>query len=176
MMLESTSQFWAVRDAWSAAVQARQAAKPGRGGGKFRRPTLTEQRARWDANASKYLANRQGVLAQSQGVAITAPDVAAPVLALLEGLPTKLLAEMDTRLSAVMFRAFDDWPVSSGFSKASLSLSFTPKGTTFEAVLADTAPYSLLIRGGPTRKLIGVPGKAAAIEATEAALKEVSVG
>lgn len=175
-MLESTSKFWAVRDAWSAAVQAKQAAKPSGGSTRRRRPTLNEQRARWDANASKYLANRQGILAQSQGVTITAPDVAAPILALLEGLPAKLLSEMDARLAAVMFRAFNDWPVSSGFSKASLSLSFTPKGTTFEAVLANTAPYSLLIKGGPSRKLIGTPGRVAAIDATEAALREVSGG
>jgi len=174
-MLEATSKFWAVRDAWAAATQARQAATK-RGATRFRRPTLNEQSSRWELNASKYLANRQGVLAASQGVTVTAPDVAAPILALLNALPAKLLAEMDARLAAVMFRAFDDWPVSSGYSKASLSLSFNPKGTTFEAVLADLAPYAPLIKGSPTRKLLGGPGKAAAIEATEAALREVPGG
>jgi len=174
-MLGETVKFWAVRDAWSAGTQARQANAP-RSRGRTRRPTLAEQGRKWNINASKYLANRASVLAVSQGIGIKAPNLSAPALALLDALPAALLSEMDARLAIVMFRAFSDWPVSSGFSKSVLFLSFLPEGTTFEAATGDAAPYALLIKGGPARKLIGTPSRAAAAEAIQAALQAVSRG
>lgn len=171
-MLDGASKFWAVRNAWSAAVQARQAAAP-QSKGRFRRPTMNEQGRKWTINAGKYLANRPSILAHSRGISVQAPDVHAPTLALLDALPAKLLEEMDSRLSLVMFDAFNDWPVSSGYSKGALSLSFIPEGTSFVAVLGNAAPYSLLIKGGPGRKLIGTPGKSAAVAAVMAALQGV---
>jgi hypothetical protein len=84
--------------------------------------------------------------------------------------------EMDNRLGSVAFNAFREWPVSSGFSKSALFLSFLPEGTTFEAAIGDAAPYALLIKGGPARKLIGTPSRAAAAEAIQAALQVVSRG
>lgn len=175
-MLEETAKFWAVRNAWSAATQARQAATSSKSKGRFRHPTLNEQAMKWDTNASKYLSNRKSVLAYSQGVTIQAPDLSAPALALLDALPAALLQQMDARLSSTMFSAFNRWPVSSGYSKSALSLSFTPSGTTFEASLGDAAPYALLIKGGPARRLIGTPAQTAAVEAIQAALQAVSNG
>jgi len=172
-MLAETAKFWAVRDAWTAALQAKQTTTP-RSKGRFRRPTLAEQERKWNLNASRYLANRPKVLAQSQGIKIAAPDLTAPSLALLETLPAALLMEMDNRIGSVAFNAFREWPVSSGFSKSALFLSFLPEGTTFEAAIGDAAPYSLLIKGGPARKLIGIPSRAAAVEAIQAALQAVS--
>lgn len=176
-MLEGTAKFWTVRNAWTTSVQARQAAAPKvKSKGIFRKLTLNEQSYKWDMNASKYLASRTTILAYSQGVKIQAPDLHQPALALLEAVPARLMEEMDRRLSSTMFRAFDDWPVSSGFSKSTLSLSFVPEGTTFEAQVGVAAPYALLIKGGPVRKYITIPAKAAAQAAIEATLQAVSNG
>jgi hypothetical protein len=174
-MLGETAKFWAVRNAWASAVQASQATST-RSKGRFRRLTLAEQERKWNLNASKYLANRPSVLAYSQGVKVQAPNLTTPALALLDALPAALMMEMDQRLGSVAFNAFREWPVSSGFSKSALFLSFLPEGTTFEAAIGDVAPYSLLIKGGPTRKLIGTPARVAAEEAIQAALQAVSNG
>ena len=165
------SKFWAARDAWTAATQARQATSP-RSKGRFRRPTLDEQSRKWSINASRYLANRPKVLAAT----VAPPDMAPPVLELLEALPAALYRELDSRLTSVMLNAFREWPVSSGFSKSALFLSFLPKDATFEAAAGDAAPYSPLIKGNPARKLIGAPARVASEEAIQAAMREVSIG
>ena len=165
------SKFWAVRDAWTAAVVARQASQA-RGKGRFRRPTLQEQQRKWTLNGSKYLANRPSVLAAT----VAPPDLRPATLALLDALPRALAEGLDARLTSVMLNAFREWPVSSGFSKSALFLSFLPKDATFEAAAGDAAPYSLLIKGGPARKLIGVPARSAAEAAIQEALKAVSNG
>jgi hypothetical protein len=169
------SKFWRARDVWTEAIMAKQVTAA-RSKGRFRRPTLNEQARKWSLNASKYLANRPSVLAYSQGVSVQPPDTTAKTLALLEALPLRLFQNLDARLSEVAFNAFREWPVSSGFSKSALFLSFLPEGTTFEAAIGDAAPYSLLIKGGPTRKLIGTPAKSAAEVAIQAALQAVSDG
>jgi hypothetical protein len=176
-MLEGTAKFWAVRNAWAVATEARQAASPkSKGKGRFRKLTLAEQGRKWNANASRYLANRPSVLAASKGVKIQAPDMHRATLALLDALPAQLMEQMDSRLSATMFGAFNAWPVSSGYSKSALFLSFSPQGATFEASLGDAAPYALLIKGGPARRLIGAPAQTAAAEAIAAALQAVAHG
>jgi len=161
-MWEKTAEFWVVRDAWEAAVVVAQKNRV-----KTRKmpPTLEGQRRKCPK-----------ILAQTQGISIQAPDVSGAAFRLIEDLPAKLADQMDEKLSAVVFKAFREWPVSSGFSKASLFLDFQPAGSSFTARIGDSAPYSPLIRGNPTRKLLGSPARAAASEAIQAALEGVSHG
>lgn len=172
-MWEKTAEFWVVRDAWEAAVVVAQKNRV-----KTRKmpPTLDGQRRKWTLGASKYLGSRPKILAQTQGISIQAPDVSGAAFRLIEDLPAKLADQMDEKLSAVVFKAFREWPVSSGFSKASLFLDFQPAGSSFTARIGDSAPYSPLIRGNPTRKLLGSPARAAASEAIQAALEGVGHG
>lgn len=67
----NAAEFWAARDAWTAATIARQAAAPKT---KRRRPLLLEQQRKWTINASKYLASRPKILAAS----VAPPDLRSP--------------------------------------------------------------------------------------------------
>ena len=93
---------------------------------------------------------------------------------LLSALPAALAEELDARMASVAFAAFREWPVDSGFSKASLFVSVEPQGETFALRIGDSAPYVNLIRGAPARKLIGTPARAAAAEAIQAALRRTN--
>lgn len=165
----NAAEFWAARDAWTAATIARQAAAPKT---KRRRPLLLEQQRKWTINASKYLASRPKILAAS----VAPPDLRSPVLALLDAVPRALAERLDDGLTRVAFAAFRDWPVASGYSKSAIFLTFLPEGSTFEAAIGNAAPYSPLIKGNVARDLLGKPAKAAAQTAIVEALASVKNG
>ena len=170
-MWEQVANFWSVRDAWAAAVEQRQAqAAPAL---KRRRPTLDGQRRKWTLNADKYLANVKKS-SRNPNAAVVAPDTSPEVARLLSALPAALAEELDSRMSSVAFAAFREWPVDSGFSKASLFVSVEPQGETFSLRIGDSAPYVNFIRGAPARKLIGTPARAAAAEGIVAALRRTN--
>ena len=169
-MWERTADFWRVRDAWEAATIANQKA---RGYVKRGPPTLDGQRRKWTINAATYLKSRPKILAQSQGLTVQPPDTSGEAFRLIEALPAALAEQFDQELSAVAFSAFREWPVSSGFSKASLFLTFEPAGSSFIARIGDSAPYAPLIKNRPGPRLIGSPSRAAASTAIARALEVV---
>lgn len=168
-MWEKLAGFWTARDAWSAAVRQKQAEAPA---SKRRRPTLDGQRRKWTINADKYLAK----VKPSQRVStvdVVAPDTSPEVSRLLAALPAALAEEFDDRFSVVLFDAFREWPVDSGFSKSSIFGSVEPQGESFTLKVGDSAPYANFIQGSPARKLIGTPARAAATDGIEAALRRL---
>lgn len=170
-MWEQSAGFWRARDAWAAEVQARQSASVST---KRRPPTLDGQRRKWALKAGQYLGGkRAGLLKAIQGVTIQAPDMWPEAAALIEAMPAALARELDERLSSVAFRAFREWPVSSGYSKASIFLSYEPAGASFIGKIGDSAPYTTFIRGNVARKLLGTPSRLAVAEAIQAALEAV---
>ena len=168
-MWEKIAGFWTARDAWSAAVRQKQAEAPA---SKRRRPTLDGQRRKWTINAEKYLRTRPSV-AKYASVNVAAPDTTTKAMELIEGLPRFLAEEYDDRYTSLLFNAFREWPVDSGFSKASLYGFVQPEGESFFLKVGDSAPYSLFIQGSPARKLIGTPARAAATDGIEAALRRL---
>lgn len=170
-MWEQSAGFWRVRDAWAAGVQAKQSASVAT---KRRRPTLDGQRRKWALKAEQYLGGKHGGLLKTiQGTTVQAPDMWPETAALIEAMPAALARELDERLSAVAFHAFREWPVSSGYSKASIFLSYEPNGASFTGKIGDSAPYTTFISGNVAKKLLGTPSRVAASEAVQAALEVV---
>ncbi len=71
----------------------------------------------------------------------------------IEDIAPAVSGAMNRHLVPVAERAFKNWPVDSGVSKALLFLSFTPSadGSAIVAALGDRAPYAHLIYKGRTK-------------------------
>lgn len=172
MDMPRISQFWAIRDNWSARVEVTQFERRYE---KKRGISLAEQRRKWALKGEEYLRTRQSVLKYSQnGVTIaTDPRINAKCIELIDDIAIQLSSEMDEKIGLAMGIAFGAWPVSSGFSKSTLFVSVEPAGTSFILRVGVTAPYALLIKGGPVRTLITKPVELATVAAIEATLQKV---
>jgi hypothetical protein len=89
-------------------------------------------------------------------------------------LPQALAHTWDIELGTVMFDALYSWPVSSGYSKSELFLTYTEYGQSFAAKMGCAAPYAIYIQNKPTINLIRNPAIAGADRATEEALRIVA--
>lgn len=166
-MWEASSAFWSARDAWRAAVEQRQATQPRRyaltPAGRMRVPTLAEQRYKWEKNAAVYLANRPKILALANGAAKLQDDTPRLVADLVGRIAPRLAAAYDLELSRVAFNAFKEWPVLSGLSKSSITLSYFKRGEfEFVGAIGNSAPYASFIKGNPAATLLRQPTKRAA--------------
>ena len=168
-MWEKTEAFWAERDAWAAAVEARQAAA---GGAKS--TTLTHKKARWRLKTTQYMRNAPSG-AYKNWMSVDA-DFSRTLMTLLTSLSTALADAADQEFAAVMSAAFSAWPVSSGLSKSMLDLSYTDDGAGhLVALLSCNAPYTVYIRDKPHIKHIKNPGIEAGKTVAKTGISTVSI-
>jgi hypothetical protein len=77
----------------------------------------------------------------------------------LADLAPELARALDEELSKLAFKAWREWPVSSGLSKGMITLEFEVAGELFVATVASRAGYTLYIEGQPHRRLIDAPSR-----------------
>ena len=83
------------------------------------------------------------------------------VLRMLRGAAPTLGRAMDKHMSSLAFKAWREWPVASGVSKAALGLEFMIEagGRRYRSRITERAPYVFFIKGAPHRRLIDDPAK-----------------
>lgn len=163
-MWETSAQFWAERGRFVAGIKARQQGKAKTvvtPSGRFTVPSIQQQERKWTLNATKYLALRPSAL--KYAMAEKVDGVAPLVRRLLTALEPALAKSFDVYVGAAALNALEQWPVSSGYSKGSMTLGYT-QGTEFELIgaVGNSAPYAIYIKGGPFPKLIRTPMREAA--------------
>ena len=162
-MWEISSQFWASRNAFSGATMARQskaAPKAVAASGGFRVPTLQEQKDRW-AYRTQFGGLSAGIKAPTLDV--KADGATTLVRRLITRVVPALTEVFDREMGAAANNALFAWPVSSGYSKAAITLGYSTVGDTeFVASIGNAAPYAIYIKGSPWNKLIRQPAKQAA--------------
>ena len=160
-MWETSSTFWGNRSAFIARTVARQGGKSSTvttPSGTFVVPSLQSMERKWNAIAAK--GQLPGGLKASS---IKVTDGATPLVRrLLAPLAPALVESFDIELGRVAVNAFDQWPVSSGFSKSSIFLEYTTTDIEFTGAVGNAAPYAIYIKGGPWSRLIRQPAKQAA--------------
>ena len=168
-MWEQTEQFWAERDAWAVAVEARQSAA---GGAKSL--TLTHKKARWKLQTKSYM-RYAPTGAYKNWMSIDA-DFSRTLMSILTGLADGLADAADQQFAAVMMAAFQKWPVSSGLSKSMLDISYTDDGNGhLVAMLSSTAQYTIYIKNKPHVAYIKRPGIEAGKLVAQAGISSVSI-
>ncbi len=131
-----------------------------------------DKRAVWRSDGSQFLQRVRGSTSASITVDPAIQDI---VLGLMARAAPAVAEAYNRHLVPAMRRAFDDWPVKSGFSKSLLALEIgiSGDGSTFTASMIARAPYSGFIdRGKVVRELIFKPGA----EAAEAMVDEIVKG
>ena len=160
-MWETSSRFWGSRDAFRARTVAKQGGKSTTivtPSGRFTIPSLEGYESRWQARA-----DRQQLPAGLKTTTIRMLDGATPLVRrLLTKLAPELTAAFDRELGGVANNALNNWPVSSGLSKASIFLGYTASDIEFIGTIGNAAPYAIYIKGSPWNKLIRAPAKQAA--------------
>lgn len=86
--------------------------------------------------------NQRGLVRQGPGLARSLFD-------LVQTLDANLAAAYDKHLGELALHAFNQWPVSSGLSKAMIELSYTAAGGKFVGRINSRAPYTPYIKGKP---------------------------
>jgi len=161
-MWERTDNFIRARDAWASAR--------GRGAGAAS-AKLAARRAYWAARVdvgksgppksiTAWMARREATLE---------PFIAG----IQRAIPEALAEAFDDGVSRLLFAAWNKWPVDTGVSKSSLTVTYGQRGDDYVAKIEDTAPYVFYIKGNPWSRLIVGPGRVVAQEIQLAALKEL---
>lgn len=84
-----------------------------------------------------------------RGLIRQGPGLAKTLFELVQTLDGNLAQAYDRHLGALALYAFDEWPVSSGLSKAMLELTYTAAGGQFVGRINSRAPYTPFIKGKP---------------------------
>jgi len=144
---EQTAIFWEARDAWAAA-RSRSA---GRASAK-----VAARAAYWTARTD---AGKVGPpAAVSAWMARREGGLEAFIAGIQAAVPEALANAFDEHVSRLLFSAWRGWPVSSGFSKSSLTVTYGQRGDDVTARIENTAPYVYYIQGAPWNRLIVYPG------------------
>lgn len=164
-MWERTQAFWQTRDAWAEATRARQ--KNAVAAGKIPAARTLERAAdKWASNGERYLSRYGGVkkmTGREDARLVVDPRLEELVRDMLDDVAPKLAEGFDVQFAAVMMDAFNEWPVMTGLSKASLYLEYDQVSDgTFVAKMGCAAPYTVFIQDSPAYKLIRNPGLEAA--------------
>ena len=164
-MWERTQAFWQTRDAWAEATRAKQ--KNAVAAGKIPAARTLERAAdKWASNGERYLARYGGVkkmTGREDARLVVDPRLEELVRDMLDDVAPKLAEGFDVQFAAVMMDAFNEWPVMTGLSKASLYLEYDQVSDgTFVAKMGCAAPYTVFIQDSPAYKLIRNPGLEAA--------------
>jgi len=164
-MWERTQAFWQTRDAWAEATRARQ--KNAVAAGKIPAARTLERAAdKWASNGDRYLARYGGVAKMTRredARLVVDPRLEELVRDMLDDVAPKLAEGFDIQFAGVMMDAFNEWPVMTGLSKASLYLEYDQVSDgVFTAKMGCAAPYTVFIQDSPAYKLIRNPGLEAA--------------
>lgn len=137
-LFPASERFWAASEAWTAARRATQASLGGRS------TDLARVEARWKVNSAKYLRATPGLAARAW--VFPGPEASRDAARLIDGIAPQVQEVMDRVLVSALFRAWNNWPVASGFSKSLLNIVWTANGTQLVGSLVSGAPYSTFIK------------------------------
>lgn len=104
------------------------------------------------------------------------PTLGDYVMDLIQAAAPAVTDAYDTHMGRLAFEAWRQWPVSSGFSRSSLALSYSAQGEQFVGAVGVTAPYLYMIKGQPHRRFIERPGRHTAVDIGNAVLDTLQEG
>lgn len=167
----NANKFWTASEAW---YQSRVAAQTkARGMGLQRSTELAAKEARWRTNAKKYMKHYRTLPDQLIRVDV---ELQRDLLQMMEAAAPKLVAAFDRHLPALAFKAWRNWPVSSGLSRSLVGLEYSLQGEYFVGSVRSAAPYTVFIKDQPHRTLIDEPGKAIAERIALEAIDDLARG
>lgn len=142
--------FWRARDSWYTSRLAAQS----KARGLRANVDIRRQRAKWEANAARYLRGKHAHLYDPDWMSTNGAEFSREILALIGDAQPETAAALDHVASQVAFDVWREWPVSSGLSKSMLDLQYSVKGGDLVATLASRAPYTTFIKDQPHRRLM----------------------
>lgn len=163
-MFERSTSFWNARDTGTAKTIANQANRVASQKQKYGAPKLENTARLWTLKGEQYLGNRTSIIKYAGAQVEIDPAIRADTLKLLEKIAPDLAEAFDRVLPPLMFNAWRNWPVSSGYSKSALILSYAQTRESFVGKIGNAAPYVFFIRNSPHINLLQRPAVTAAAE------------
>lgn len=156
MPFPRSEAFWSAQSAfWGAVTSKGRAKADGFGVSKAERKAQL-----WSERGARYLRGEPRLAAKAGPVTVEVdPQLYRDVMAAAERMAPSVVRIWDEHLSALAFRAWRDWPVSTGLSKALIRLEYIAAGESYVGRITSGAPYTYFIEGRPHRRLIANPGK-----------------
>lgn len=132
------------------------------------------KRAKWVSRGARFLRGRGVSRGGDLDWVLPDPTFQRRALQLIEQAAPTVARAFNRRLVPVAERALSAWPVQTGLSRASLSLTFVVEGDNLIGSLDNSAPYAGFINQFDTaQQLIILPGELAALKMAEDIAKEL---